>query len=122
LFNPTSNPQSNKLINQITCFIVFILSIQVSIIKVDELQDMGSLFIRKIFMTVIEKNSAEMFVEMRNRYPFSQMEVGDSILLTEPQKAESARVAAIQFSRRNGLTWKFGLRKSREGWRVFRMA
>jgi hypothetical protein len=50
------------------------------------------------------------------------MEVGDSILLTEPQKAESARVAAIQFSRRNGLTWKFGLRKSREGWRVFRMA
>ena len=43
-------------------------------------------------MTVIEKNSAEMFVEMRNRYPFSQMEVGDSILLTEPQKAESARL------------------------------
>ncbi|MEY3579465.1 MAG: hypothetical protein RI984_569, partial [Pseudomonadota bacterium] len=96
--------------------------IQVSVMKVDELQDMSSLFIRKIFMTVIEKNSAEMFVEMRNRYPFSQMEVGDSILLTEPQKAESARVAAIQFSRRNGLTWKFGLRKSREGWRVFRMA
>ena len=55
-------------------------------------------------------------------YPYEDMDVGDSILITEAQKAESARVAAIQFSKRHGLTWKFGLRKSREGWRVIRIA
>jgi hypothetical protein len=73
-------------------------------------------------MFAIEKKSPELIIELRNRYPFSQMDVGDSILITEAQKAESARVAAIQFSKRRGLTWKFGLRKSREGWRVIRIA
>jgi len=73
-------------------------------------------------MFAIEKKMPEMVIEMRSRYPFSDMDVGDSILITEAQKAESARVAAIQFSKRQGLTWKFGLRKSREGWRVIRIA
>ena len=73
-------------------------------------------------MFAIEKKLPDQVIEMRNRYPFSEMDVGDSILITEAQKAESARVAAIQFSKRHGLSWKFGLRKSREGWRVIRMA
>jgi hypothetical protein len=76
----------------------------------------------KTIMFAIEKKIPEMVIEMRSRYPFSDMVVGDSILITEAQKAESARVAAIQFSKRHGLTWKFGLRKSREGWRVIRIA
>jgi len=54
-------------------------------------------------------------------YPFMQMDVGDSFLLTEYKKAESARVAALLFSRRKSLQWKFSLRKVSEGWRVFRV-
>jgi hypothetical protein len=60
-------------------------------------------------------------VKNRASYPFMQMDVGDSFLLTEYKKAESARVAALLFSRRKSLQWKFSLRKVSEGWRVFRV-
>jgi hypothetical protein len=60
-------------------------------------------------------------VKDRASYPFMQMDVGDSFLLTEYKKAESARVAALLFSRRKSLQWKFSLRKVSEGWRVFRV-
>jgi hypothetical protein len=60
-------------------------------------------------------------VKDRASYPFMQMDVGDSFLLTEYKKAESARIAALLFSRRKSLQWKFSLRKVSEGWRVFRV-
>jgi hypothetical protein len=57
----------------------------------------------------------------RQRYPFVEMEVGDSFLITEYKKAESARIAALLFVKRKSLEWKFCVRKSTGGWRVFRV-
>jgi hypothetical protein len=71
-------------------------------------------------MLAIEKASAAAVFKERNRYPFINMEVGDSLLIIDAAKAESARVAAYQFVKRNGLSWKFAVRKTRDGWRIFR--
>ena len=60
-------------------------------------------------------------VKDRASYPFMQMDVGDSFLVTEYKKAESARIAALLFARRKSLEWKFSMRKVSEGWRVFRV-
>ena len=56
----------------------------------------------------------------KNRYPFLQMEVGDSLLIDEFRVAQSARVSAINFIKRHELAWKFGIRKTGEGWRIYR--
>ena len=60
-------------------------------------------------------------VRLRVRYPFAQMSVGDCIHFDEFRKAESARVAAIQFVRRRALDWRFSMRKSCDGWRIIRI-
>ena len=70
-------------------------------------------------------NRASETVELppiRVKYPFSEMNVGDSIRLDDFRRAESARVSAIQFARRQGLNWKFSLRKDRLGWTLHRIA
>ena len=72
-------------------------------------------------MIAIDKVGTVPPVKDRASYPFNQMDVGDSFLLTEYKKAESARIAALLFSRRKSLQWKFSLRKVSEGWRVFRV-
>ena len=72
-------------------------------------------------MIEIDKACASLSVKERMSYPFVQMEVGDSFLLTEYKKAESARVAALLFAKRKSLEWKFSLRKVNEGWRVIRV-
>ena len=56
----------------------------------------------------------------KHRYPFLQMEVGDSLLIDEFRVAQSARVSAINFIKRHELAWKFGIRKTGEGWRIYR--
>jgi len=56
----------------------------------------------------------------KNRYHFVNMEVGDSILIDEFRVAQSARVSAINFIKRHELAWKFGIRKTGEGWRIYR--
>lgn len=48
------------------------------------------------------------------------MGVGDNLFIDDFKKAQSARVAAIQFVKRNHLGWKFSLRKMDGGWRIFR--
>jgi hypothetical protein len=48
------------------------------------------------------------------------MGVGDNLFIDDFKKAESARVAAIQFVKRKDLGWKFALRKMDGGWRIFR--
>ena len=53
------------------------------------------------------------------RYPFNQMDVGDSILIDDFRLAQSARVSAINFIKRHDLCWKFGIRKMDNGWRIF---
>lgn len=57
----------------------------------------------------------------RVRYAFNDMTVGDSLYLSDPRKAESARISAIQFARRNQLEWRFSMRKMDGGWRLFRI-
>lgn len=72
-------------------------------------------------MIAIDKVGTVPPVKERASYPFSHMGVGDSFLLTEYKKAESARIAALLFVRRKSLEWKFSVRKVQEGWRVFRI-
>jgi len=72
-------------------------------------------------MIQIDKATNLFSAEKRMSYPFVQMEVGDSFLLTEYKKAESARVAALLFARRKSLEWKFSMRKVNDGWRVIRI-
>jgi hypothetical protein len=57
----------------------------------------------------------------KNRYRFTQMAVGDSILIDDFRAAQSARVSAINFIKRHELAWKFGIRKTCEGWRILRL-
>jgi len=72
-------------------------------------------------MIAIDKAGTFPPVKDRTSYPFNQMDVGDSFLLTEQKKAESARVAALLFARRKSLEWKFSVRKVTDGWRIFRV-
>ena len=72
-------------------------------------------------MMQIDKDHTEVQIEKRLSYPFVKMEVGDSFLLTEYKKAESARIAALLFARRKSLEWKFSLKKVSDGWRVVRV-
>ena len=72
-------------------------------------------------MIQIDKESSVVNLDQRLSYPFVKMEVGDSFLLTEYKKAESARVAALLFAKRKSLEWKFSLRKVSGGWRVIRI-
>jgi hypothetical protein len=72
-------------------------------------------------MISIDKQGTVPPLKERVSYPFNKMDVGDSFLLTEYKKAESARVAALLFSKRKSLEWRFGVRKVTEGWRIFRL-
>ena len=58
----------------------------------------------------------------RSRYPFSDMEKGDSILFKDERQASSARVAAVRFAQRYYPDWTFTLRKVENGWRLWRVA
>ena len=77
--------------------------------------------IRGVHMFLIEKAPAEVFLEDRTTYPFENMDVGDSFLITDFRKAESARVSAIQFCKRKCKDWKFTQRKMDGGWRIIRI-
>ena len=70
-------------------------------------------------LTIDKAETAHHFKE-RYSYPFSEMDVGDSILINDFKQAESARVSAFQYARRKALSWKFSVRKSRDGWRIIR--
>jgi len=73
-------------------------------------------------MFTLEKASdTTLLLRERTMYPFANMGIGDSLIMNEFRKAESARVAAIQFVKRRGLDWKFSMQKSREGWRIQRI-
>ena len=55
-------------------------------------------------------------------YPFKAMKVGDALVFWDAKKAESARVAAYQFSRKDpSKERKFSLRKTSEGWCLIRL-
>jgi hypothetical protein len=57
----------------------------------------------------------------RFAYPFADLQqIGDGLFIDDYKRAESARVAGIQFVRRHQLSWKIGIRKVSGGWRVMR--
>jgi len=60
--------------------------------------------------------------ETRTKYPFEDMEQGDSILFKDKRQAESARVASIRFAKVHRPDWTFSLRKVDGGWRLWRSA
>lgn len=60
--------------------------------------------------------------ETRTKYPFLDMEPGDSILFKNKNQAESARVASLRFVRVHKPDWEFTLRKVDNGWRLWRNA
>lgn len=60
--------------------------------------------------------------ETRTKYPFIEMEPGDSILFKSKGQAESARVASIRFVKVHKPDWSFSLRKVDNGWRLWRKA
>jgi hypothetical protein len=63
----------------------------------------------------IEKN-----IPLPIKYPFAQMEVGDSFLLPEGMKRNAASVAAMRYG--NPLGRRFTIRKTPEGFRCWRVA
>jgi len=56
----------------------------------------------------------------RSRFPFADMEPGDSILFQERKKAESARISSMRFVRLRQPTWVFQMRRVEDGWRLWR--
>lgn len=58
----------------------------------------------------------------RTKYPFQDMEPGDSILFREQSQGNSARVSALRFVRVHQPTWAFQLRRVEDGWRLWRTA
>jgi hypothetical protein len=63
----------------------------------------------------------------RGKYPFRDMEVGDSIFFANKQQATSARVASVRFGKSLQPSWTFTLRTTdkasdKAGWRLWRMA
>ena len=59
-------------------------------------------------------------VPERVRYPFADMEVGDSFLIRDESLVKNARSAAWMFGQRHGA--RFSCRRVAEGWRVWRTA
>jgi hypothetical protein len=60
------------------------------------------------------------FPVTRSKYPFADMEPGDSILFREKAHANSARISSMRFVRLRQPTWKFVMRKVEDGWRMWR--
>lgn len=56
----------------------------------------------------------------RTKYPFVDMQPGDSIWFTSKEQANSARVASIRFVKVHQPNWSFVLRKVEDGWRLWR--
>ena len=72
-------------------------------------------------MLVLFKSQETATYPGRIRYAFEEMSVGDNLHIFDHRKAESARISAIQFSKRNQLGWRFSMRKMDGDWRLFRI-
>ncbi len=59
----------------------------------------------------------------REKYPFYDMRIGDSFLITNPDKVKNARSAAWMFSQRHdGVRFSIRWREADKGWRVWRVS
>lgn len=77
-------------------------------------------FLRELTMVHIDQGIA--LPTNRSKYPFGEMEAGDSILFGVRKQAESCRVAALRFTRVHQPKWVFTLRKVDNGWRLWRIS
>jgi hypothetical protein len=59
----------------------------------------------------------------RAKYPFRDMEVGDSMFFEDENQGASARVASLRFVKAHQPDWKFTLRRAEDkpGWRLWRV-
>jgi hypothetical protein len=71
---------------------------------------------------MIKSDTNVMLPQTRSKYPFEDMEVGDSILFKEERQANSARIAAVRFAERHHPDWTYTLRKVEGGWRLWRVS
>ncbi len=55
------------------------------------------------------------------KYPFKEMKVGDSFLLSQEMNPMSVRNCYFQFLYREKLGWKFTVKKTIEGYRCWRL-
>jgi len=69
---------------------------------------------------MIQIDTGIVMPEDRTKYPFRDMQDGDSILFTDKKQAESARVASLRFVRMHAPKWQFSLRRVSDGWRLWR--
>ena len=76
--------------------------------------------LRELMMVHIDQGIA--LPTNRSKYPFGEMEAGDSILFGVCKQAESCRVAALRFTRVHQPKWVFTLRKVDDGWRLWRIS
>lgn len=60
--------------------------------------------------------------QSRTKYPFADMQVGDSILFKDERQATSARVAAVRYAQRHEPDCTYTLRKVEDGWRLWRVS
>jgi hypothetical protein len=62
-------------------------------------------------------------VRQRQTYPFYDMRIGDSFLITDRDRVKNARSAAWIFSKRHhGVRFSVRWREEDKGWRVWRVA
>ena len=66
-------------------------------------------------------DSGIQFPDLRSKYPFHDMEVGDSILFKDRPAADNARVSAMRYTKAHNPAWKFSLRKVENGFRLWRV-
>ena len=71
---------------------------------------------------MIQIESGIVIPSHRSMYPFAEMLEGDSFILHNHKKADSARVASIRFVKRQQPDWSFVMRKVEDGWRIWRTA
>lgn len=70
-------------------------------------------------MITIERHLVD--IQQRMKYPFHSMSIGESFLICDHKKADSARIAAYSFTKRKQLDWQFAVRKDKDGWRIIRI-
>lgn len=66
----------------------------------------------------IEKNAKRPDARPRNRFPFDEMEVGDSFFISDASTKLSCTSAASWYGTRHGK--KFSVLRSDDGWRCWR--
>lgn len=56
------------------------------------------------------------------KYPFAEMDVGDSFLVPQDEKIASVRSAAVMYAARKSGSVKFSIKKHLGGYRCWRIA